>query len=280
MTKIGEYPIQRSDGNWDYIDIHAQGTFDFEPVLVQLSDGTWGAPNVRPLGEGDSGLLVQASDGNWYQMSRQAIAVIEDWESGTFDNWGGDRDINITSDRAFEGTYSIEATNTSSGGGQKVFDTQPEHGNLPRYQAPGDTARVYAYFDEVPDGSQGNAFIRWGFGGVWGDSSNPAYYAHWNINDQGIHLNNSDGNSNFASGYNFSYGGHEWWALETEWQSGEIFVRIMNFADPSNPTVEEEISTTDTAALDGSDGTLGHYWYVWNQSVYNLYSDYAIIVSD
>lgn len=278
MAKIGEYPIQRSDGNWDNIDIHAQGTFDFEPVLIQLSDGRWGAPNLQPVGEGDTGLLVQASDGNWYQVSEQAISVIEDWESGTFNNWGATNEVQLTTTETFEGTYALEAS--TSNNDQKVYDTQQNHNNLPRYQTVGDTARIYGYFDEIPDTSQGSTFLRWGFGGVWGDSSNPAYYAHWNINDQGLHIINSDGHNTLASGYSFSYGGHEWWGLETEWQSSEVFVRLINYADPNNTTVEEEISTTDVAALDSTDGTLGHYWYVWNNSVYNLYSDYAIITSD
>lgn len=104
MTKIGEYPVQRSDGGYEYIDLHEPGTFDHDPVLLQLSDGRWGTPFLKPLGEGDTGLLVQASDGTWWQVNEQGILVIEDWESGTYnsDRWNWE-------DTDFTGTAAVDS---------------------------------------------------------------------------------------------------------------------------------------------------------------------------
>lgn len=105
MTKVGELPIQQSDGSWIYIDIHEPGTFDHDPLMVQLSDGSWGTPYLKPLGEADTPLLIQASDGTWYQVNEQGILVIEDWESGTYnsDRWNW-------TDSDFTGSSNITTT--------------------------------------------------------------------------------------------------------------------------------------------------------------------------
>lgn len=88
MTKVGELPVQRSDGEYVYIDVYEPGTFDHDPFLVQLSDGTYGTPYLKPLDEGDTGLLVQASDGSWWQVNSEGILVVEDWNDGRdLDTW-------------------------------------------------------------------------------------------------------------------------------------------------------------------------------------------------
>lgn len=114
MSKVGEFPIDRSDGTRDWIALHEPGTFDEDPVLLQASNGNWGTPYLVPIGDGDTGLLVQKSDGTWLQFNREGILVLEDWEQGYRDtdtwNWT-DTDFSgsadVTSDYAHRGTYSL-----------------------------------------------------------------------------------------------------------------------------------------------------------------------------
>lgn len=111
MTKIGEFPVDRSDGGRDWIDLHEPGTFDHDPVLIELSDGRRGTPFLKPLGEGDTGLLFQDSAGNYWQANRQGILVVEDWEDGfSHDRWNWENnqfsgDMYLTS-TSIEGNYS------------------------------------------------------------------------------------------------------------------------------------------------------------------------------
>lgn len=114
MTKIGEYPLQRSDGAYDDVELYELGTFDQDPLLIQLSDGRWGTPYLRPLGDGDTGLLVQKSDGSWLQANKKGILIIEDWESGTRDtdtwNWENTDftgEMLVTTGSSYDGTYGL-----------------------------------------------------------------------------------------------------------------------------------------------------------------------------
>lgn len=114
MTKVGEYPIDRSDGGRDFVDLYEPGTFGHDPLLVQLSDGRYGVPYLEPVGDGDTGLLVQDSAGNWWQVSKQGIRLIEDWESGQYnsDRWNWeDTDFSgsatVHDYRSLYGQYSL-----------------------------------------------------------------------------------------------------------------------------------------------------------------------------
>lgn len=110
MAKIAELPIQRSDGQYDYVDLHDPGTFSHDPFLVQTSSGAWGAPYLQPLGEGDTGLLVQDSAGNWWQFSKRGIEIIEDWSVGYLntDRWNW-------TDEDFTGSSEVTGTRTLYG---------------------------------------------------------------------------------------------------------------------------------------------------------------------
>lgn len=283
MTKIGEYPLQRSDGDYDWIDLHELGTFDHDPVLVELSDGRRGTPYLVPLGEGDTGMIVQASDGNWWQARKRGILVIEDWETGDFRHWGhvghgggsGD-DPTIVTSPTYEGSHALRGD--AGEGLQNVRDNERDHNNLPHYQQPGETSRVMAYYPASEDAHSPIARVRWGFGGIYEDATHPAYYLNWNIHDSGLHLIDSSDHSVLASTYDFTYPGNEWWALEAEWRDPEIVGRLVDYSDRDNPVVQDSLSISASALADNA--YRGHQLYVWTDTPENLYSDYAIVPAE
>lgn len=108
MSKIGEWSVQRSDGAFEHIDLHELGTFDHDPLLVQASDGSWGTPMLEPLGDGDTGVLVQDSSGEWWQVSREGFRTMEDFEAGVLSAAWDDSDypnqVEVNTTAAMAGT--------------------------------------------------------------------------------------------------------------------------------------------------------------------------------
>lgn len=187
MTKVGEFPVQRSDGTYDDVELYAPGTFDHEPLLVQLSDGRWGTPYLRPLGDGDTGLLVQDSTGTWWQVNQQGILVIEDWESGTRDtdtwNW---------TDSDFSGSMSVHGDDTHWQGsygldinGFARTISMPSYPNpLPHYPGVGDS---FEYYFKIP----GSTYL----------GSGQQYWFHFLVQDCPHHTTTSAGNTDYSGGY-------------------------------------------------------------------------------
>lgn len=271
MSKIGEFPLERSDGARDMVDLYELGTFDHDPLIFETSDGRRGTPYLRPLGEGDTGLIVEASDGTRYQANKVGILVIDDFETGDFRNWGAVHGPSITTSHTYQGSYAM--LGSAGDGNQRVQDNQRDHGNLPRYQQKGETVRAFAYYPTAEHTYSSIARIRWGFGGIFESSTDPALYAQWNIQDSGLHLIHSDGHNVLATTYDFSYPGGEWWAVEVTWGDPTITVRLVDYSDPDNPAVQDSLSYD--YSLD--DSVLGHQWYVWNGTPDHLYADYAVI---
>lgn len=119
MTKVGEFPIQRSDGDYDWIELHEPGTFDHDPVLMQASNGNYGTPYLRPLGEGDTGLLAQASSGAWYQVNKLGVRIIDNWEHASRDPYwiehtSGDFTPYTQSTHAYNETYGWRHDNRAN----------------------------------------------------------------------------------------------------------------------------------------------------------------------
>lgn len=113
MSKIGEWNVQKSDGSWETIDLHELGTFDHDPLLVQLSDGSYGTPMLESLGDGDTGVVVQDSSGTWWQVARQGIRLMEDFENGVLRAAWDDSDyphqVEVNQTAAMNGTtYGLE----------------------------------------------------------------------------------------------------------------------------------------------------------------------------
>lgn len=270
MTEVGELPIQRSDGSFDRITLYEPGTFDEDPVLVQLSDGTWGCPYFEPLGDGDTGLLVQKSDGTWLQARIVGITVIEDFETGDKRHWGFDGGGTVTTARPYEGNYSYRGN--AGGGIQRVRDNERDHGNLPYYQEVGDMVRLFAWYGSSPTSGGPDVFLRWGFGGIYEED---AWYAQWDIQNESLRLFDSNGHNSVGVDFGMGYPGGEWWALEVDWQDPTITLRLLDYSDPENPTVQSTVSVDDTRY--NANTYAGHQWYVWNESSAHLYSDYAAV---
>lgn len=273
MTEVGEFPLQRSDGTYDDVTLYEPGTFAEQPLLLQLSDGTWGAPYLEPLGDGDTGLLVQKSDGTWLQARRVGVRVIEDWETGDKRNWGYNGGGTVTSARAYEGTYSYRGD--AGGGHQVVRDNEKDHNNLPYYQQPGDEVRLFGWYGSTPNSGGPNLKFRWGFGGIFEDSTDGAWYAQWDINNSSLRLIDSDGHTSAASTFSFSYPGSVWWALEVDWQDPTITLRLVDYSDPANPTLQDSVSVDDTRY--NGNTYRGHQWFVWNDESAHLYGDKAAV---
>lgn len=186
MTKIGEFPVERSDGAVDHIAIHEPGTFGNDPVLIQLSDGRWGTPYLQPIGDGDTGMLVQMSDGSWMQMSKEGILIVEDWESGTRDtdtwNWENTDftgSMNVTTSASFDSTYGLE---------MDAFVrtiAMPDYPNpLENIPTMGDTWEIHFY---IP----GSGYL----------GSGQQYWTHLLVQEAPHHTTTSAGTTDWEGGY-------------------------------------------------------------------------------
>lgn len=186
MAKIGEVSIQRSDGDYDDIEVYEPGTFDHDPLLVQLSDGRYAVPYLRPLGDGDTGLLVQDSTGTWWQVNKQGIILIEDWESGTRDtdtwNWTNSDfsgTLEVTTVASWQGSYSLELH------GFCRTISMPSYPNpLPDYPELGESFEYYFYVTGTNYTGNGEQ-----------------YWFHFLVQDCPHHTTTSAGDTTWAGGY-------------------------------------------------------------------------------
>lgn len=74
MSHIASYLVDRSDGTTREIALYNLGDYPPDALLFQLSDGRYASPYLAPLGDGvgDTGVLVQASDGSWWRVRHQS----------------------------------------------------------------------------------------------------------------------------------------------------------------------------------------------------------------
>lgn len=262
---VGIEEYQDSDGNWHEITLYEPGTFDFEPLEVQLGDGSWGVPFLQESGA-DTPFEIQDSSGDWWGINKVGYVSIDSFE--------------YPNDEFFN-KYTTPSTSDTKGtmvygnavDGDRVYWSEspsqnwsvPQMGTLNAYPEAGSRFVYHIRF-----ANQQNEQLHLYFGGqdntIYGGRPQNTYEIRMNTADGAMFLTYNPSGSSYTTiastiedgSGTVNYQNHVWYAVMVDWYSqshdGRTGARISLYdTTMPDPNSDTPITSFDTANFPESD---------------------------